>query len=117
MKEEPLIATVDLIQGYRVESYHGLVTTSVSCGINFVRGWLVALRDIFGGQVGTYQKEAERLKEMAIERLMKKVEEIEGANAIIGLRLDYHYIGAGKRSTLVLSATGTLCTIEPEEIR
>lgn len=51
MKEEPLIATVDLIQGYRVESYHGLVTTSVSCGINFVRGWFVALRDIFGGQV------------------------------------------------------------------
>lgn len=50
---ELLLATVDQLDGYRVESYLGIISVHVSGGINFARGWFVALRDLVGGKVGT----------------------------------------------------------------
>lgn len=111
MKGEILIATVDVLDGHRVESYHGLVTAHVSCGINFMRGWFVAFRDIFGGRVGTFEKESARLEERATAELIQKALEHPGVNAILGLRLSYHHVGDGKRSMLILHAVGTKCRV------
>jgi len=112
VKGEILIATVDLLDGYRVESYHGLVTAHVSCGINFMRGWFVAFRDFFGGRVGTFEKESARLEERAMTELIQKALDHPGVNAILGLRLSYHHVGDGKRSMLILHAAGTKCRVE-----
>lgn len=114
MNGEILIATVDVLDGYRVESYHGLVTAHVSCGINFLRGWFVAFRDFFGGRVGTFEKESARLEERAMAELIRKASEHPGVNAVLGLRLSYHHVGDGKRSMLILHAVGTKCRVERE---
>lgn len=111
MNEEILISTVEVLDGYRVESYHGIVTAHVSCGINFMRGWFVAFRDFFGGRVGTFDKESARLEERAMEELIRRVSDHPGVNAILGLRIYYHYIGDGKRSMLILHAVGTKCRV------
>lgn len=115
MNDEILIATVEMPDGYRVESYHGVVTAHVSCGINFMRGWFVAFRDFFGGRVGTFEKESARLEERAMTELIRKASEHPRVNAILGLRMYYHYIGGGKRSMLILHAVGTKCRVERAE--
>ncbi|NKE72843.1 YbjQ family protein [Candidatus Manganitrophus noduliformans] len=115
MNGEILIATVDLLDGYRVESYNGLVTAHVSCGINFMRGWFVAFRDFFGGRVGTFEKESARLEERATAEMIRKASEHPGVNAILGLRLSYHHVGDGKRSMLILHAVGTKCRVRQAE--
>ncbi len=115
MNEEILISTVEVLDGYRVESYHGIVTAHLSCGINFMRGWFVAFRDFFGGRVGTFEKESARLEERAMEELIQKASEHPGVNAILGLRIYYHYIGGAKRSMLILHAVGTKCLIQRVE--
>lgn len=112
MSEEILISTVEVLDGYRVESYHGIVTAHVSCGINFIRGWFVAFRDFFGGRVGTFDKESARLEEQVIEELIRRVSDHPGVNAILGLRLSYHHVGDGKRSMLILHAVGTKCIVQ-----
>lgn len=76
-----------------------------------MRGWFVAFRDFFGGRVGTFDKESARLEERAMEELIRRVSDHPGVNAILGLRIYYHYIGDGKRSMLILHAVGTKCRV------
>lgn len=110
---ELLLATVDQLDGYRVESYHGIVSVHVSGGINFVRGWLVALRDIVGGKVGTFENEAVRLEERAKRELCERIGQMPGVNAVIGMQFTYHHIGQQRKSMLALTVTGTACQICP----
>ena len=108
-----LLTTVDQLDGYRVESYHGIISVHVSGGINFVRGWLVALRDLIGGKVGTFENESARLEERAKRELSARARAISGVNAVIGLRMNYHHIGSQRKSMLVLTVTGTACRVRP----
>ncbi len=109
---ELLLATVDQLDGYRVESYHGIVSVHVSSGINFVRGWFVALRDFVGGKVRTFENEAVRLEERAKRDLCERVRRIPDANAVIGLQFTYHHIGQQRKSMLALTVTGTACHLQ-----
>lgn len=111
MDGELLLATVDQLDGYRVESYHGIISVHVSCGINFVRGWFVALRDLVGGRVGTFENEAFRLDERAKRELCERVRQIPDANAVIGLQLTFHHIGQQRKSMFALTVTGTACRL------
>ncbi len=108
--EKVLLSTTDRIEGYRIETHHGLVSAHVTSGVNALRGWLVAFRDIVGGKSGSYEKELSRLEERAIEQLSQKAS-ASGANAILGIQWDYNYVGGDKRSLLMLVATGTACRV------
>jgi len=109
--EKILLCTTDHLDGYRIETYYGLVSAHVTSGVNALRGWLVAFRDIVGGKSGSYEKELARLEERAIEQLSEKALAI-GANSILGIRWDYSYIGGDRRSLLMLVATGTACRVQ-----
>lgn len=104
------LCTTDHLEGYSIETYCGLVSAHVTSGVNALRGWLTAFRDIVGGKSGSYEKELTRLEERAIAQLSEKAHNI-GANAIMGLRWDYSYIGGDRRSLLMLVATGTACRV------
>jgi uncharacterized protein YbjQ (UPF0145 family) len=101
-----LLCTTDHVEGFHVEVCYGLVSAHVASGVNAFRGWLTAFRDIVGGKSGSYEKELAHLEERAIEQLSGKASAL-GANAILGLRWDYSYIGGDRRSLLMLVATGT----------
>lgn len=109
-EEKILLCTVDHLEGYCIEAYYGLVSAHMASGVNALRGWLTAFRDIVGGKSGSYEKELERLEERAIEQLSQKAHAL-GGNAILGLRFDYSYIGGDRRSLLTLVATGTACRV------
>ncbi len=110
---ELLLATVDQLDDYRVESYHGIISVHVSGGINFVRGWFVALHDFVGGKVGTFENEAVRLEERAKRVLCERACQMPGVNAVIGLQFTYHHIGQQRKSMLALTVSGTICRIRP----
>jgi len=105
-----LLCTTDHLEGSQIDVYYGLVSAHVASGVNAFRGWLTAFRDIVGGRAGSYEKELARLEERAIEELSEKASAL-GANAILGLRCDYNYVGGDKRSLLTLVATGTACRV------
>lgn len=113
--EKLFLATVDQLDGYRVESYQRVISLQVSSGINFVRGWFVALRDFVGGKVGTFEKEAVRLEERAKRELYERASQMPGVNAVIGLQFTYHHIGQQRKSMLALTMTGTACHIDSNQ--
>ena len=75
-------------------------------GTNVFRDFFAGIRDIVGGRAGSYEKELRRAKKMAIEDMEEEAQDL-GADAIIGVDLDYEHIGTGERSMLMVSANGT----------
>jgi uncharacterized protein YbjQ (UPF0145 family) len=103
-----LLSTTSVIDGKRVTTYHGLVTGEAILGANIFRDLFAGIRDIVGGRAAAYEKELRSAKELAIQEMTAQAQAL-GANAIIGIDLDYETIGQGG-SMLMVSASGTAVT-------
>lgn len=101
-----IISTTDSVDGRRVGTYLGIVAGQAVLGTNFVRDFFAGIRDIVGGRSGSYEKELRKAKRVALEEMAEEAHEL-GADAIIGVDLDYEHIGTGERSMLMVSANGT----------
>jgi uncharacterized protein YbjQ (UPF0145 family) len=75
-------------------------------GTNMFRDMFAGLRDIVGGRSGAYEKELKHAKQIAVEEMVEEAREL-GADAIVGVDLDYEHLGGGNRSMLMVSANGT----------
>jgi uncharacterized protein YbjQ (UPF0145 family) len=100
-----IVTTTNNIEGRSVRSYLGVISSETIIGANFFKDILGGLRDVFGGRSGTYEKVMEEAKEHALRELMEKGKNL-GADAIIGIDLDFETIGANG-SMLMVSASGT----------
>ena len=100
-----IITTTPSIEGRAVSQYLGLVTAQTIIGANFFKDILGGLRDVFGGRSGTYEKVLEEAKNYAMTELTQKAQGM-GADAIVGIDLDYETIGANG-SMLMVSISGT----------
>ncbi|MGQ0736480.1 MAG: heavy metal-binding domain-containing protein [Acidobacteriota bacterium] len=103
-----LLSTTGILDGKRVITYHGLVSGEAILGANIFRDLFAGIRDIVGGRSGAYEKELRRAKELAVQE-MTEMAQAMGANAIIGIDLDYETVGNGG-SMLMVSASGTAVT-------
>lgn len=101
-----VITTTDSVEGRRIGTYVGIVAGQAVLGTNVFRDFFAGIRDIVGGRAGSYEKELRRAKKMAIEDMEEEAQDL-GADAIIGVDLDYEHIGSGERSMLMVSANGT----------
>ena len=101
-----IITTTDSVEGRRIGMYVGIVAGQAVLGTNVFRDFFAGIRDIVGGRAGSYEKELRRAKKMAIEDMEEEAQDL-GADAIIGVDLDYEHIGTGERSMLMVSANGT----------
>ncbi|MBK8174088.1 MAG: heavy metal-binding domain-containing protein [Rhodospirillales bacterium] len=101
-----IVTTTDCIEGRRVGVYLGIVAGQAVMGTNFFRDLFAGIRDIVGGRSGSYEKELRKAKELALDEMTEEARSI-GADAIIGVDLDYEHIGSGERSMLMVSANGT----------
>ena len=101
-----LVSTTDGIEGRKIRQYLGLVSGDAVMGTNMFRDMFAGLRDIVGGRAGAYEKELKRAKQVAIEEMVEEAREL-GADAIVGVDLDYEHLGGGNRSMLMVSANGT----------
>src|SRR6188474_2450392 len=101
-----LVTTTPNIEGKRITKYFGIVTGEAILGANVFTG----IRDIVGGRSATYEKEMQRARDMALEEIQSKAQAL-GANAVIGVDLDYEVLGANN-GMLMVSASGTAVMAE-----
>ena len=106
-----LKTTTPNIEGKQIIEYHGLVSGEAILGANFVKDFFASIRDIVGGRSQAYEKELQKAKDIAIGEMEEKALEV-GANAIVGIDLDYETIGMGSGNMLMVSASGTAVTIK-----
>jgi len=98
-----LLTTTNIIEGKPVETYMGLVTGEAILGANIFRDFFAGIRDIVGGRSAAYENELRKAKEIAIQEMSDQASRL-GANAVIGIDLDYETVG---NSMLMVSASGT----------
>ncbi len=106
-----LVLTTNTIEGKRITQYHGLVSGEAILGANIFKDFFAGIRDIVGGRSAAYEKELRKAKDIAIEEMVA-IASSQGANAVIGVDLDYETIGGGGGNMLMVSASGTAVTFE-----
>ena len=104
-----ILTTTSNIEGHRITEYLGIVTGEAILGANFFRDFFAKIRDVVGGRSGAYEKELARARETAFREIQEEALEI-GANAIVGIDLDYEVMGESG-SMLMVSISGTAVTI------
>ena len=105
-----LISTTSTIEGKKIKEYKGVVFGEVINGVNFMRDFSASITNIMGGRSTAYEEELINTRAEAINEMMKRAEKI-GANAIVGVKLDYETIGQAG-SMLAVIASGTAVVIE-----
>jgi uncharacterized protein YbjQ (UPF0145 family) len=104
-----ILTTTPNIEGHRITEYLGVVTGEAILGANFFRDFFAKIRDVVGGRSGAYEKELARARETAFREIEEEALEV-GANAIVGIDLEYEVMGE-TGSMLMVSISGTAVTI------
>ena len=105
-----LVTTTPIIEGKRIIHYYWIVSGETIIGANVFRDFLAGIRDFVGGRSGAYEEVLRQAKETAIKEMEEQAARL-GANAVIGVDLDYETVG-GSGSMLMVTATGTAVVIE-----
>ena len=102
-----LITTTPTVQGANIEAYFGIATGEAILGANIFKDFFAGIRDIVGGRSAAYEEELRRARDTAIDEMAMEAEAM-GANAVVGVDLDYETIQVGKGGNmLMVSASGT----------
>ncbi|MDK9699634.1 MAG: YbjQ family protein [bacterium] len=102
-----IMTTTNTIEGHSVTRYYGIVTGEAIMGANIVRDIFASITDIVGGRSGAYETKLQEARDIAINEMRDRALRM-GANAIIGIDLDYEVVREGM---LMVSASGTAVTI------
>jgi uncharacterized protein YbjQ (UPF0145 family) len=105
-----ILSTTSQLEGRPVVRYLGIVTGEAILGANIFRDLFAGIRDIVGGRSAGYEKELQRARRIALEELEERAAEL-GANAVIGVDLDYEVLGGGN-GMLMVSASGTAVVVQ-----
>ncbi len=105
-----LLTTTPSIDGHRIHEYKGVVTGEAILGANVFRDLFASIRDIVGGRSASYEKVLKDARDMALTEIAEEARRL-GANAVVGIDLDYETIGAGS-SMLMVSASGTAVVVD-----
>lgn len=100
-----IMTTTPAIESQPVKQYLGIVTAETIIGANVFRDFMAGLRDFFGGRSGSYEEVLRQAKETALNELAARAGQ-RGANAVIGVDLDYETVGSGG-SMLMVVVSGT----------
>ena len=105
-----LLTTTPTIEGHTIQQYLGIVTSETIIGANVVRDFFAGLRDFCGGRAGSYEEVLKEGKETALQEIRERAAAM-GANAVVGIDLDYETVGA-KGSMLMVVCSGTAVRVE-----
>ena len=103
-----IVTTTNSIEGFKIDRYIGLVTGEVIAGVNLIKDIGAGLRNLFGGRSQGYENELQTARESAQKELVERAEKL-GADAVVGVDLDYEVLGQG--DMLMVSVTGTAVTL------
>lgn len=100
-----IITTTPQIEGKNIIEYRGIVFGEVVSGVDFVRDFAAGLSNIFGGRSNSYEDELMRAREQALAEMQQRAAAV-GANAVVGVDIDYEVLGANN-GMLMVTASGT----------
>ena len=100
-----IVTTTAVIEGKPVQDYLGVVSGEAILGANVIRDFFAGITDLVGGRSGAYEQVLRRGRETALEELKAEALAL-GANAVIGVDLDYESLGSNG-SMLMVTASGT----------
>lgn len=100
-----LLTTTPTIEGHPIQNYLGLVCGEVISGVDFVKDFAAGMRNFFGGRSASYENELTDARAQAIEELVQRAEQM-GANAVVGIDVDYEVLGQGGNMMMV-TVSGT----------
>jgi uncharacterized protein YbjQ (UPF0145 family) len=107
-----LITTTTTVEGRPAREYLGLVSGEAIMGANIFRDFFAGIRDVIGGRSAAYEEELRKAKQIAINEMVQEAT-ARGANAIIGVDLDYESISVGQGGgMLMVSASGTAVLLQ-----
>jgi uncharacterized protein YbjQ (UPF0145 family) len=103
-----IVTTTNVIDGSPVQQYLGIVCGEAILGANIMKDLFAGIRDIVGGRSAAYERELANAREIALREMQEQASSL-GANAIIGIDLDYETVGSGGMP--MVSASGTAVRI------
>ncbi len=101
--------TTPTIDGKVIEEYKGIVFGEVIAGVDFVKDFVAGLSNFFGGRSSTYEDELINARQQAIAEMENRASQI-GANAVVGVDIDYEVLGANN-GMLMVTASGTAVVV------
>lgn len=105
-----LVTTTPNVEGKRISRYCGIVCGEAILGANLFKDLFAGIRDLVGGRSGTYERELQRARDIALKEMEEQALRM-GANAIVGIDLDYEVLGQAN-GMLMVSASGTAVVID-----
>jgi uncharacterized protein YbjQ (UPF0145 family) len=102
-----IVTTTPTLEGKTILAYHGVVAGEAILGANIFQDFFAGIRDIVGGRSAGYEKSLRQARETAVNEMIQAAQAL-GANAVIGVDLDYESIGVNNGGNmLMVSASGT----------
>ena len=111
MRNKMIVTTTNSIENAEIEKYIDLISTNVVIGTNLFSDFGASLTDLFGGYSDTYQNKLQKIYSSAIDNLKQKASNM-GANAILGLKIDFDEISGKGKSMFMISAIGTAVIVK-----
>ena len=105
-----LLTTTPTIEEKKISTYYGVVTGETIIGANVFRDFMASIRDFFGGRSGAYEDVLRQAKNTALAEMEREAERM-GANAVVGIDLDYETVGQSG-SMLMVTCSGTAVRFE-----
>lgn len=104
-----IVSTTNTLEGYSIREYRGIATGEVIFGANVLRDFMAGIRDIIGGRSSEYEETLREARNQAIQEMINEAKSL-GANAVIGVDIDYETVGSSG-SMLLVTASGTAVVI------
>lgn len=105
-----IITTTPSVEGKTIKQYLGLVVGEAIVGANIFKDIFAGIRDIVGGRSAAYEQELQNARNIALQEMIDRAAAM-GANAIVGIDLDYEVLGQGG-SMLMVTVSGTAVIVE-----
>ena len=105
-----IITTTPSVEGKKIVEYKGIVFGEVISGVNMVKDMMAGLTNIFGGRSNTYETELINARQNALREMEERAAQL-GANAVVGVDIDYEVLGADT-GMLMVTASGTAVRCE-----
>lgn len=102
--------TTPTVEGKKIVEYKGIVFGEVVAGVDFVRDFAAGITNFFGGRSNSYEDELQQARDTALIEMEQRAE-ARGANAIVGVDIDYEVLGSNN-GMLMVSVSGTAVIVE-----
>lgn len=105
-----VVTTTPSVEGKKIVQYKGIVYGEVIAGVDFVKDFVAGLSNFFGGRSGSYEGELVKAREAATQEMKDRALGL-GANAIVGVDVDYEVLGQSG-NMLMVTVSGTAVVVE-----